>query len=181
MTRQRTLRPRERRLIADLDEVFTPRRRPNLAVVVWNWRYELGLAVATAGTVTGLIRLLGVEWGIVSASALVGVFGPPWPEQLVDWAWRLVTPHRLRVGFGEARLRTTRGKLPIIIRTTHAPFGERVEIWCPAGISAEDIKSARYVLRSACWAADIRVARDERRSHRVTVDVIRHPEKTGDR
>jgi hypothetical protein len=46
-------------------------------------------------------------------------------------------------------------------------------IWCPAGITAEALKSARSTLRAACWAADVRVTRDNEQSQRVTVDVIR--------
>ena len=64
----------------------------------------------------------------------------------------------------------------MIIQVTSEPFGERVRLWCPAGTSAEDIHAARDVLRAACWAADVRVARDEQRSHLVTVDVIRRPD-----
>ena len=42
--------------------------------------------------------------------------------------------------------------------------------------AAEDIYAARDDLRAACWAADVRVTRDEQRSHLVTVDVIRRPD-----
>jgi hypothetical protein len=60
------------------------------------------------------------------------------------------------------------------MRTTSEPFGERVRLWCPAGTSAEDLRSARPILRAACWAADVRITQDDSRAHIVTVDVIRH-------
>lgn len=178
MTRIRSAPAGQRRLLADLDNILTPRPRPHLPVVIWRWRYELALLAAVAGTAAALVRVLGTEWGIVAASALAGVFAPPWPEPLAGWAWCVITPHRLRAGFSEARLRTTRGKLPAIMRVARAPFGERVLVWCPAGISAEDLRSAGAVLRAACWAADVRITRDERRAQLVTIDVIRRA--TGD-
>ncbi len=61
----------------------------------------------------------------------------------------------------------------MIVRVTSEPFGERLLLRCPAGTSAEDIYAERDALRAACWAADVLVARDEQRSHLVTVDVIR--------
>jgi hypothetical protein len=74
----------------------------------------------------------------------------------------------------QARIQTRRGRLPVILSTTPAQFGERVRIWRPAGITAEAIKSARDCLRAACWATDVRVTRDHDQSQRVIVDVIRN-------
>jgi hypothetical protein len=174
VTRTYSSRAGQRRLVADLENILTPRPRACLPIVAWRWRYEIVLVVATAGAVTALVHSLGVEWGIIASSVLVGVLGPPWPEPLAGWAWCVITPHRLRAGFRQARIFTTRGRLPAIMRTTRTEFGERVQVWCPAGTSAEDLQAARNVLRAACWAADVKVTRDEARSHRVTIDVTRH-------
>jgi hypothetical protein len=174
MTRTYSGRAGQRRLVADLERVLTPRaRRPSLPTAAWRWRYEIGLAAATAGAMTALLHVLGMEWGIIATSILFGVFGPPWPEPLAGWAWCVITQHRLRVGFRQARICTTRGKLPAILRTRRTESGERVLVRCPAGTSAEDIESARTALRVACWSADVTVTRDEQRSHRVWIDVIR--------
>lgn len=175
MTRLYSSRAGQRRLAADLENILTPRSRAHLPVVAWRWRYEIVLVVATAGAVTALVHSLGVEWGIIASSALVAVFGPPWPEPLAGWAWCVITPHRLRVGFRQARVCTTRGKLPAIMRTQRAEFGERVQVWCPAGTSAEDLQAARDILRAACWAAEVKITRDEAHSHRVAIEVIRRP------
>jgi hypothetical protein len=64
----------------------------------------------------------------------------------------------------------------MIVQIKSEPFGERVRLWCPAGISVRDIHAARDVLRAACWASDVRVAHDEQQSNLVTVDVIRRPD-----
>lgn len=54
-----------------------------------------------------------------------------------------------------------------------AGFGERVWLWCRAGITAGDLEAARDVLRAACWASDARVVVNDRRSHIVVLEVIR--------
>ena len=41
------------------------------------------------------------------------------------------------------------------------------------GTSAEDLQSARALLRAACWAADVRIIPDQRHAQMVTIDVIR--------
>jgi hypothetical protein len=133
--------------------------------------------------VTALVTALGIEWGMITASVTAGVCSPPWPRPFAARVWCVITAHRLRCGLVQARIQTRRGRLPIILSTTPTPFGERVRLWCPAGITAETLKSARNTLRAACWAADVRVTRDNERSQRVTVDVIRRqlrPELSSD-
>jgi hypothetical protein len=46
-------------------------------------------------------------------------------------------------------------------------------LWCRAGITAGDLIAARDVLRAACWASDVRVTVNDRRSHIVVLEVIR--------
>jgi hypothetical protein len=169
-------RPRQRsedRLRAGLATILTPEPRNHLPAVVWRWRYELTLATALGVLLTALVCALGPEWGTIAASALAGVCSPPWPRPFTDRVWCVITAHRLRCGFVQARIQSRRGRLPLILSTAPAPFGERVRVWCPAGTTAEAIKAARATLRAACWAADVRVTRDRDQSQRVTVDVIR--------
>ena len=47
-------------------------------------------------------------------------------------------------------------------------------LWCRAGITAGDLDGARDILRAACWASDVRVVVNDRRSHIVVLEVIRH-------
>jgi hypothetical protein len=143
-------------------------------MLLWRWRYELAIVAAVTATVTALVWALGAEWGLVATSVMAGVCSPPWPRPVAARVWCVVTAHRLRCGFVQARIQTRRGRLPVIVSTAPASFGERVRIWCPAGVTGEAIKSARDTLRAACWAADIRVTRDHGQSQRVTVDVIRN-------
>jgi hypothetical protein len=163
----------ERQLLSDLDRALRPRPRSSLPGVIWRWRYELALAAGVAAVMLALLRIVGVEGSVLTVSALAGALGPPWRRGLRAHAWRIITPHRLRAGFAQARIESREGRLPFIMRTTREPFGERALVWCPAGTSADDLLAARQVLRAACWAADVKVWRDERHAHLVTIDVIR--------
>ena len=174
MTRIRSRRRSEAQLIADLDDILRPSRRIGVLGAAWRWRYELGLAAGVTLALATLLRVLGTEWTVIAMSALAGALAPPWPPWATAAALRVITPHRLRSGCAQARIQSRRGRLPLVLRTTSTPFGERVRLWCPAGTSAEDLRSARPLLRAACWAADVRITRDERYAHIVTVDVIRH-------
>lgn len=174
MTPVRSRQRSEAELRAELATILTPEPRAHLPLLIWRWRYELALVAGITGALMALVWALGVEWATISASALAGVCSPPWPRPLLARIWCVITAHRLRCGFVQARLQTRRGRLPAILSTTPAPFGERVRLWCPAGITAEALKSARATLRAACWAADVRVTRDRGQSQRVTVDVIRN-------
>ena len=175
MSRPRSRR-REDELLDALERVVTPRRRTSLLARIWTWRKEFVLAVGIAALFIVLVRTSGVAWAVGGLSAAAGVFSPPWSDQLKAFGWQLITPHRLRAGLYHARIQNRSGRRPMIIKVTSEPFGERVLLRCPAGTSAEDIHAERDVLRAACWAADVRVTRDERRSHFVTVDVIRRVE-----
>jgi hypothetical protein len=93
----------------------------------------------------------------------------------------VITPHRVRAGCVNAWVQTRSGRLPIIWSATPTDYGERVRLWCPAGITAADLIGASEVLAAACWAAEVRVDADTRHAHLVTLAVIRnsHPERTG--
>jgi hypothetical protein len=71
-------------------------------------------------------------------------------------------------------VQTRDGRLPVILFTTPAEFGERVTLWCRAGITHGDLEGARDILRAACWASDVRVVASTRYAHVVVLEVIRH-------
>jgi hypothetical protein len=177
VTGRRKRRRESRQLLDVLDQAIAPQRRTRLPALIWNWRYEFALVAGLALIATVLASTLGITWLIVGASAAVGGLSPPWSQRLTALAWHLVTPHLLRSGLAQARIHNRRGRQPFIVRVTGQPFGQRVRLWCPAGTSAEDISASRATLRAACWAADIRVRRDEQHSQMVTVDIIRRRDR----
>jgi hypothetical protein len=175
MPRTRGRRRSEAFLLADLETLLRPTRRATVFGFAWWWRYELGLLAGVSLGLTLLIRAVGVWWAVAAVSAMIGAFGP-WPPThrvFMAAAWRIITPHRLRVGFVEARIHARNGRIPTILRCIREPFGERVRLWCPAGTSVEDLRAAVSILRAACWATDIRVISHDRHAHVVTLDVIR--------
>jgi hypothetical protein len=177
-TRRRSRRLGEARILAGLQRGLTPVTRPNLLVVIWRWRYELALLFGLPAGIVALIRADGWRWTLIEVG-LLAVTLCTWPEircWITAHARCVITSHRLRTGCAQAWIHTRYGKLPILLYTRPKPFGEQAHLWCRAGTSFEDFEFARDLLRAACWAHDVRVARSSRYSHIVILDVI-HQER----
>ncbi|WP_157249852.1 hypothetical protein [Nonomuraea typhae] len=153
------------KLLDELNRATTPVARPSPLVVLWRWRYELALPVALVVAVDAL-----------GAYALLAALIPLWPPARSE-AWGrircVVTAHRIRVGFVEAYVTSRRGKIPVIMWCAPAAFGERAWIWCRGGITPRQVEDGSEAIASACWASEVRVRPDERRPHRVLLEVIR--------
>jgi len=168
--------PRRRTLIS----VTPGARRARLPVAAWRWRYEIAVAIVIPAAIAALLAILGFWWLVVDATlfAMFVIACPPARAAIIARAWCIVTAHRVRTGCAEAFLVSRRGALPVIYSTTPAPYGQRVKLWCPAGIVAADFESAADVLAAACWARAVRVSHDPRHAHLVTLDVVRRPGNT---
>jgi hypothetical protein len=118
-------------------------------------------------------RARTVVWATLGLLATAGGASPPWPRRLAALSWQLMTPRLLRWGLYQAGVENRSGRRPLIIRVTREPFGERVRLWCPPGVSAEDVQDASAILCAACCSAKVRVTRDDLRTDIVNVDVIR--------
>jgi hypothetical protein len=145
-------------------------------VLLWRWRWELMLGAGLPAA----MAIIGIQLGWAWPLAVLGVAGgtfttsPAARRWLAAHARCIITAHRIRTGCAQAWIQTRYGKLPIILLTTPQPDGERVYIWCPAGVSVEDFEGARDLLRSACWASDVNVMASNRYSHIVVLEVIRY-------
>jgi hypothetical protein len=174
-------RPHQRNdpsVMASVEAAVSVPARPGLLGRTWHWRYELGLIIGVVLGTIGIGVTLGPGWLLVTAAAVLGAGGAAmaWPvsrRRLIARAWCVITPHRVRTGCAHAWVQTRGGRLPVVLHTVPAEFGERVSLWCRAGIVAADLEAARDILRAACWASDVRVVADNRRSHRVVLEVIR--------
>jgi hypothetical protein len=174
--RRRPRRIRRGELIEELQRDLRPVAPPNILALVWRWRWEVAIFL---GIPAGLI-LLGIHIGWAWSIAVIGMAAVifAWPENrhwLAAHIRCIITAHRVRTGCAQAWIQTRSGKLPIILMTRPQPHGERVYIWCRAGICREDFEAASDILRSACWASDIYVTSSTRFSHIVILDVIRNP------
>ena len=168
-------RPRStRQAQAALTYAFGGVARANPVVAAYRWRYELA-AVAGLIAAWATLGLIGcaVLAAIVAASIGAAACWPTGRLVLRTRFWCIATPHRVRVGCGQAWIHSRNGKIPAVLLTRSLPFGERVYLWCRAGTSAYDFSSARELLAAACWAQDIHATRHPRYSHLVVLDVIR--------
>src|SRR5205807_3880364 len=139
----------------------------------------LPLAALAIGSTLGLAWLIAVAaTGLALLTA--AMLWRPSRQRVIARAWCVMTPHRVRTGCKHAWIQTRDGRLPVVLYTVPAHFGERVWLWCRAGITAGDLEAARDVLRSACWASDVRVVVNDRRSHIVVLEVIRRAPPAGE-
>jgi hypothetical protein len=156
--------------------------RPNPIVILWRWRYEACLAVGIPVFVLAAVSAVGAAWTI-AAMAIFAAWSTMWPRSrryLAACSWWVITPHRVRTGCAQGWVYSKSGKLPVVLRTTQHPFGQRVLVWCRAGTNVQDFIQARELLTAACWAHDIYIYYDPRHTHLVTLDVIRIPDKTAE-
>jgi len=177
--------PNDPSVMSSLESAVRQVRRPGPIEFAWHWRWEIGIVALTAGLSAAVAVSLGFIWLAAAAGAGLAAVGammcwPPARAGLVARAWCIITPHRLRAGCINAWVQTRRGRLPFVLSTVPTAYGERVQLWCRAGITAADLLAARHVLAAACWAAEIRVVPSARYAHIVTLEVIRNrePERT---
>lgn len=180
MASGRPRQPNDPSIMASVEAAISTAARPGLIARAWHWRYEFGLI---AGVVLGTVSIgvtLGPGWLIAVAAATMAILAaaliwPPSRQRIIARVWCVITPHRVRTGCAHAWIQTRDGRLPVVLYTVPAHFGERVWLWCRAGITAGDLEAARDILRAACWASDVRVVVNDRRSHIVVLEVIRRP------
>ena len=175
----RPRRPNDPSVMASVESALSNVARPGIFGLIWNWRYEFGLSAGLAAVVLASGYALGAVWLIAMAAVglvllAAGLAWPPSRQRLIARAWCVITPHRVRTGCRHAWVQTRDGRLPVILYTTPAAFGERVTLWCRAGITHGDLEGARDILRAACWARDVRVTGSARYAHVVVLEVIRH-------
>jgi hypothetical protein len=178
MASGRPRRPDDPSVMASVKTALSSVARPGIFALIWNWRYELGLSagLATVGLASGYA--LGAAWLIAIATVglvllAAGLAWPPSRRRLAARAWCVITPRRVLAGCRHAWAQTRDGRLPVILFTTPAGFGERVTLWCRAGITHGDLEGARDILRAACWASDVRVVGSTGYAHVVVLEVIR--------
>jgi hypothetical protein len=160
--------------VDDRPGVSTPDASSSLLGVVSRWRAEavgVLLFLALFGTLGD--RLGSWAWLFVGLVVLVGLTVPPLRRFVVGRFWCAVTRHRLFAVFDGSRVFNRSGRFPLIVRVGRTPVGERAIVWCRPGTCAEDLEARVEDIRAACMARDARVARHERWSHIVFVEVVR--------
>jgi hypothetical protein len=174
-------RPRRRNdpsVLASVETAVRMVTRPGISGLIWHWRYELVLITGPVGIALAVDWTAGATWLIATTATAMAILTAAvlWPRsrrRLAARAWCVITPHRVRTACTHAWVQSRDGRLPTLLRTTPTDFGERLLIWCRAGITAADLDAARDIISAACWAREARVIPSERHGHIVTLEVIR--------
>lgn len=178
MASGRPRQPNDPSVFASVEAALSTVPRPGVLGSAWYWRYELAIAAGLPAAATAIGLTLGARWLIAAAATatVLLAIALSWPvtrKRVKAPAWCVITEHRVRTGCAQAWVQSRNGRLPIVIRTKPAESGERVTLWCRAGITADDLTAARDIIATACWAREVRVFASPRRRHIVTLDVIR--------
>ena len=158
-----------------LDDLVVKMHR-SAAGTAWRWRTELLVLGGFSAAFAWLSGQITLTWAAVVLAAALGlIFALPWTRRFtIRRFWCVLARHRFQRLCWEARLHTRSGRLPVVLWTRPTKVGERLFIWCRAGIAAEDFEQHTGELRAACYARDARVTRNTRWSHLITIDIIRH-------
>ena len=173
MTSTRT-RNSKRDDMYSLDQFIVKVHR-SAAGTAWRWRTELIVLGGLLAALYWLSRQVTIIWAAVVLAAVIGIiFAVPQSRRfIIRRFWCVLARHRFHRLCWEARLHTRAGRLPVVLWTRPTKVGERLTVWCRAGISAEDFEQHTGELRAACYARDARVTRNTSWSQLVTIDIIR--------
>ncbi|WP_300614579.1 hypothetical protein [Trebonia sp.] len=126
--------------MSSLESAVRQVHRPGPLEFAWHWRWEIGILAVTAGLSAVIAASLGFLWLAAAAGAGLAAVGallrwPPARKRLVARAWCVITPHRVRAGCVNAWVQTRSGRLPFVLYAVPTECGERVQLWCRAGIT----------------------------------------------
>lgn len=154
---------------------FIVKAHRSVAGTAWRWRTELLTLGGLLAALDWLTRQVTIDWAAVVLAAAIGiVFILPVSRRFITRRfWCVLARHRFHRLCWEARLHTRAGRLPVVLWTRPTKVGERLRVWCRAGISAEDFARHAGELAAACYAREARVTRNPKWSQIVTIDIIR--------
>ena len=114
------------------------------AGTAWRWRTELLTLGGLLAALDWLTRQITIIWAAVVLAAAIGIiFAVPWSRRFITRRfWCVLARHRFHRLCWEARLHTRAGRLPVVLWTRPTKVGERLTVWCRAGISADDFIAA---------------------------------------
>ena len=173
MTSTKTRGKRDNDLYS-LDQLIVKVHR-SAAGTAWRWRTELIVLGGLLAALYWLSCQITITWAALVVAAGLGIiFAVPQSQRFITRRfWCVLARHRFHRLCWEARLHTRAGRLPVVLWTRPTKVGERLTVWCRAGISADDFIAHSGELAAACYARDARVTRNPQRSQLVTIDIIR--------
>jgi S-DNA-T family DNA segregation ATPase FtsK/SpoIIIE len=142
---------------------------------LWPWRRELA-AVLVLNLVWRLVDQITPTWLALTAYLVLLGGVSTWRRSrrlALGWLRCSRTRRQVLAGLAETRAANPSGKLPKVVSMRVTPVGERLIVHARPGQSAELLDARVEELRAAARCREVRVARDEHRSHRVTFDIVR--------
>jgi hypothetical protein len=138
-------------------EDFNVYRRPGLITLAWRWRTEIALLIALVGVEYLLTKVMPLITAVLVTAAVIGILFAIAVTRgwIVRRGWCLFTRHQLYGVFRETRTTTRMGRLPLIMRVSPTDYGERVVVWCRAGIPVERLQGIESEIRDACMADEV--------------------------
>jgi hypothetical protein len=145
------------------------------AGLAWRWRTELLILGGFLAALAWLSGQITITWAPVVLAAALGIIFPiPAIRRfIIRRFWCVLARHRFQRLCWEARLHTRAGRLPVVVWTRPTKVGERLHIWCRAGVASKDFEQHTDELAAACYAREARVTRNRRWSQLVAIDIIR--------
>jgi hypothetical protein len=136
---------------------FNAYPRPGLITLMWRWRSEIAIIVALLVFEYVLAKVMGLIGGVLVILATAGVLWvvPATRRWMLRRCWCLFTRHQLYAVFRETGTTTRMGRLPLIMRVSPTDQGERVAVWCRAGIPVEQLQEIESEIRDACMANEV--------------------------
>lgn len=158
-----------------LDDLLVTMHRSALGRL-WRWRTETLMLTCVASALAWLSGQITLTWAaVVLAAAAVILFTVPVTRRfLIARFWCVLSRHRFQRVCFEARLHTRTGRVPPVLWVRPTKVGERLTVWCRAGVAVEDFEQHTGEIRAACYAREARVTMNTRWSQIVTIDIIRH-------
>ena len=142
----------------------------------WPWRREL-LAATVLGALWTLFGYwLPSSWALAATVGLVLVVvvtARPVRRWVFGWLRCSRTRRQVMAGLAETRAANPSGRLPRITRMRTTAVGECLVVVAKPGQSAELLDARVEELRAAARCREVRITRDENRSHRITFDIVR--------
>ena len=114
------------------------------AGTAWRWRTELLTLGGLLAALYWLSRQITIIWAAVVLAAAIGIiFAVPWSRRFITRRfWCVLARHRFHRLCWEARLHTRAGRLPVVLWTRPTKVGERLTVWCRAGICRRGLRAA---------------------------------------
>ncbi|MFI9847922.1 hypothetical protein ACIHFD_63690 [Nonomuraea sp. NPDC051941] len=130
--------------------------------------------MAAALGATAIIALATQLGGGKTLLVLTGVaaLGLMMRRRLAGWVWARLVRHRFQRLCLRTSLRTSDGRLPLVVHTLWDDGDVVLLVWCRSGMSLPLFESYREEIMVACFARAVRIGAHHRWGHLLVIEII---------